>query len=112
MPVRTSPSALKGAPGHQASGERGFGRGAAGGGTYGGSGWFSAEVGGLWDSLLGEGRNWWNFASSDSHAHWSVGGGDFWPGEYQKNYTYIHTDLPWIPCRRYSTAYVRETPGT
>lgn len=85
---------FEGAPGHQASGERGFSRGAAGGGTYGGSGWFSAEVGGLWDALLGEGRNWWNFASSDSHSHWAVGGGDFWPGEYQKNYTYIDTDHP------------------
>ncbi len=79
----------EGAPGHQASGDRGFSRNADGGGTYGGSGWYSAEVGGLWDALLGEGRNWWNFASSDCHNHWTEGGSDFWPGEYQKNYAKI-----------------------
>jgi hypothetical protein len=84
----------EGAPGHQTSGDRGFGRGADGGGTYGGNGYYSAKVGGLWDALLGEGRNWWNFASSDYHAHWSRGGSDFWPGEYQKNYTLINTKAP------------------
>ncbi len=82
---------FEGAPGHQASGDRGFGRNADGGGTYGGSGWYSAQVGGLWDALLAEGRNWWNFASSDYHKHWSNGGSDFWPGEYQKNYVDIDT---------------------
>jgi hypothetical protein len=51
-------------------------------------------VGGTWDALLSEGRNWWNFASSDYHRHWTEGGSDFWPGEYQKNYTYIRTDNP------------------
>ncbi len=81
----------EGAPGHQTSGDRGFGRSADGGGTYGGNGYYSAKVGGLWDALLGEGRNWWNFASSDYHSHWSTGGSDFWPGEYQKNYTLINT---------------------
>jgi hypothetical protein len=81
----------EGAPGHQTSGDRGFGTSADGGGTYGGSGYYSAKVGGLWDALLGEGRNWWNFASSDYHSHWSTGGSDFWPGEYQKNYTLINT---------------------
>ncbi len=80
----------EGAPGHQASGDRGFSRDAFGGGTYGGSGYFSAEVGGLWDALLGEGRIFTNFASSDYHNHWSNGGSDFHPGEYQKNYTYIN----------------------
>ncbi len=80
---------FEGAPGHQTSGDRGFSRSADGGGTYGGSGWYCAEVGGLWDALLSEGRNWWNFASSDYHRHWTEGGSDFWPGEYQKNYTYI-----------------------
>jgi hypothetical protein len=81
----------EGAPGHQTSGTRGFGYGADGGGTYGGSGYYSAKVGGLWDALLGEGRKWWNFASSDYHNHWTTGGSDFWPGEYQKNYTLINT---------------------
>jgi hypothetical protein len=79
----------EGAPGHQTSGDRGFSTGADGGGTYGGSGYYSAKVGGLWDALLGEGRNWWNFASSDYHNHWSNGGSDFWPGEYQKNYVFV-----------------------
>lgn len=81
----------EGAPGHQTSGDRGFSRGALGGGTFGGNGFFSATVGGLWDALLGEGRVFTNFASSDYHSHWSDGGSDFFPGEYQKNYTYINT---------------------
>lgn len=85
---------FEGSPGHQTSGDRGFGRSADGGGTFGGSGWYCAEIGGLWDALLGEGRNWWNFASSDFHNHWSRGGSDFWPGEYQKHYAYIDTDNP------------------
>ncbi|WP_200250223.1 hypothetical protein [Thiococcus pfennigii] len=85
---------FEGAPGHQTSGSRGFGTGSDGGGAYGGSGYYSAKVGGLWDALLGEGRNWWNFASSDYHNHWSTGGSDFWPGEYQKTYTYIDTSNP------------------
>ncbi|MBN2441941.1 MAG: hypothetical protein JXJ04_11360 [Spirochaetales bacterium] len=85
---------FEGAPGHQASGDRGFGRSAFGDGTYGGSGYFCAKVGGLWDAILGEGRNWWNFASSDFHNHWSDGGSDFWPGEYQKNYVSIDTSNP------------------
>lgn len=48
----------------------------------------TARVGGLWDSLLGEGRRWWITATSDSHVHWTRGGTDFWPGEYSK--TYVH----------------------
>jgi hypothetical protein len=80
---------FEGAPGHQTSGDRGFSRGSLGGGTYGGTGFYVASLGGLWDGMLAEGRQFFNFASSDYHAHWSVGGSDFWPGEYQKNYTYI-----------------------
>ena len=79
------------APGHQTSSDRGFGRGSLGGGTYGGTGFYAAMVGGLWDGLLAEGRKYYNFASSDYHWHWGDGGSDFWPGEYQKNYTYINT---------------------
>jgi hypothetical protein len=79
---------FEGAPGHQVSGGRGgFGSGAFGG-TYGGTGIYTAQVGGLWDALLGEGRRWFNFASSDYHSHWTAGGGDFYPGEYQKDYVY------------------------
>jgi len=83
---------FEGAPGHQTSGDRGFSRGSLGGGTYGGTGFFVATVGGLWDGLAAEGRKFFNFASSDFHNHWSTGGSDFWPGEYQKNYTYIDAD--------------------
>lgn len=83
---------FEGAPGHQTSGDRGFSRGSLGGGTYGGTGFYVATIGGLWDALSAEGRKYFNFASSDYHNHWSTGGSDFWPGEYQKNYTYIDTD--------------------
>ena len=31
----------------------------------------TAIVGGLWDSLLGEGRRFWIVATSDSHAHYT-----------------------------------------
>jgi hypothetical protein len=83
---------MEGAPGHQTSGDRGFSRGSLGGGTYGGTGFYVATIGGLWDGMLAEGRRFFNFASSDFHNHWSTGGSDFWPGEYQKNYTDIDTD--------------------
>jgi PHP domain len=36
--------------------------------TFGGFDWMTATVGGLWDSLLGEGRRWWITANSDSHS--------------------------------------------
>jgi hypothetical protein len=79
---------FEGAPGHQVNPARGFGRapGQACGGSFGGAGSFTAQVGGLWDALLGEGRRWFNFANSDYHEHWTAGGDDFYPGEYQKTY--------------------------
>ncbi len=46
-----------------------------GGTTYGGTGVYGAQVGGVWDALLGEGRNWWFFASSDWHNRGSFGPG-------------------------------------
>ncbi len=97
-------------PGHGASDRRGeynlrrnnFGSGAApsrldsvGGTTYGGTGVYAAQVGGVWDALLGEGRNWWFFASSDWHSRGAFGSddrrsdNDFWPGEYQRNYAMV-----------------------
>ncbi len=77
-------------PGHQADPERGgYSPSKAFGGTYGGAGIYSAKIGGLWDALLGEGRRWWLFANSDCHLHYSHGGDDFWPGEYQKTYTFV-----------------------
>lgn len=36
--------------------------------TWGGFDWMTAKVGGLWDSLLAEGRRFWITANSDSHA--------------------------------------------
>ena len=66
-----------------------------GGTTYGGTGVYGAQVGGVWDALLGEGRNFWFFASSDWHNRGSFGPDDrrstqdFQPGEYQRNYTMV-----------------------
>lgn len=83
---------FEGAPGHQTSGDRGGFGADAFGGTYGGAGYYTATVGGLWDALLGEGRRWFNFASSDFHSHFggfTEGGGDFYPGEYQKDWVYV-----------------------
>jgi len=80
---------FEGIPGHQAAGIRGgFSGTSVGGGTFGGTGFYSASVGGLWDALLGEGRRWFNFANSDHHRHHSVGGDDFYPGEYLKTWVY------------------------
>ncbi|MGB4575909.1 MAG: T9SS type A sorting domain-containing protein [Paludibacter sp.] len=74
-------------PGHQKDpGRGGYSSTAQGGGTYGGTGYFSAIVGGLWDAMLSEGRHFWLFANSDCHYE----AGDFYPGEYQKNYTYTN----------------------
>lgn len=66
-----------------------------GGTTFGGTGIYAAQVGGVWDALLGEGRNWWFFASSDWHSRGAFSvddrrsDNDFWPGEYQRNYTMV-----------------------
>lgn len=80
-------------PGHQAEEGRGsYGTGAVGGGTYGGTGVYSAIPGGVWDGLLGEGRNWFFFASSDWHSRGTFSpfekrsDSDFYPGENQKQY--------------------------
>lgn len=93
-------------PGHGASSERGEYYPArnniggvmvdsVGGTTWGGTGVYGAQIGGVWDALLGEGRNWWFFASSDWHNRGSFGPDDrrstqdFYPGEYQRNYTLV-----------------------
>ncbi|WPB56257.1 hypothetical protein [Xylophilus sp. GOD-11R] len=83
-------------PGHQAEAGRGsYGTGAVGGGTYGGTGVYAAQVGGVWDALLGEGRNWWFFASSDYHNRGSFGPdqrestADFYPGEYTRDFVMV-----------------------
>jgi hypothetical protein len=96
---------MEGAPGHQAGGlgrdghpkrnaqgQPAGSRGAYGNErarTFGGFDQMTAIVGGLWDSLLGEGRRFWIVATSDSHAHYADSersGSDFWPGQYQKTY--------------------------
>jgi hypothetical protein len=83
-------------PGHGAESSRGsYSTGAVGGGTYGGTGIYAAEVGGVWDALLGEGRNWWFFASSDYHNRGSFGPdqrettADFFPGEYTRDHVLV-----------------------
>lgn len=87
-------------PGHQASATRGEyrkdfggpGIDSAGVTTYGGTGIYGAKIGGLWDALLGEGRNWFFYASSDWHNRGSFdpyqreSTQDFYPGEYQRLY--------------------------
>lgn len=91
---------MAGAPGHQAASINPDGsmrtdppRGPYHGQpTYGRFDRMTAELGGFWDSMLGEGRRWWITANSDSHRHWSEGGLDFWPGEYSKTYVYADRD--------------------
>ena len=66
-----------------------------GGTTYGGTGVYGSLVGGVWDAMLGEGRGFWFFASSDWHNRGSFGPDDrrttqdFFPGEYQRNFTLV-----------------------
>ncbi|MCB1955473.1 MAG: hypothetical protein KDG55_07340 [Rhodocyclaceae bacterium] len=96
-------------PGHGASANRGEYRpdrntiggvrvDSVGGTTWGGTGVYGAQVGGVWDALLGEGRNWWFFASSDWHNRGSFGADDrrstqdFYPGEYQRTFVMVQRD--------------------
>lgn len=80
---------IEGIPGHQREADRGgYGGDDLKAKTYGGADYMIARVGGLWDSLLGEGRHFWTFINSDFHDT----PGDFWPGEYSKNYTYVTGD--------------------
>jgi hypothetical protein len=95
-------------PGHGASANRGeyqvlrnniggVQTDSVGGTTFGGTGVYGGIVGGVWDSMLGEGRNFWFFASSDWHNRGSFGPDDrrttqdFFPGEYQRNYTLVRS---------------------
>ncbi len=69
-----------------------------GGTTYGGTGVYGAQIGGVWDALLGEGRRFWFFASSDWHNRGVFGPDDrrstqdFQPGEYQKTYAVVRNN--------------------
>ncbi|MFA6498134.1 MAG: hypothetical protein WC256_04460 [Desulfurivibrionaceae bacterium] len=87
---------FEGFPGHQKAASRGnydqgpF-RDAAGNDitdrarTYGGADLMLAKIGGTWDALLGEGRQFYAFANSDFHNPEN----DFWPGEYTKTHTFV-----------------------
>ncbi len=94
-------------PGHGASDNRGEYRpnrntiagvkvDSVGGTTWGGTGVYAGQVGGVWDALLGEGRNWFFYASSDWHNRGTFGSDDrrstqdFYPGEYQRTHTMVH----------------------
>jgi hypothetical protein len=124
---------MEGAPGHQAAGipaphgqgsARGYYENTAGPDsfaayppesyrTFGGFDWMTAIVGGLWDSLLAEGKAWWITANSDSHSVFAdtaargpnsnfpangryddpvysgdvaLTNGDFWPGFYSRTH--------------------------
>ena len=79
--------------------------------TWGGFDWMTSTVGGLWDSLLAEGKPWWISANSDSHFNYlatatrgpgsnfardgryqdpvysgapNETAGDYWPGQYSR----------------------------
>ena len=97
---------MEAAPGHGAADARGEfsirrnGIGAAivdsaGGTTWGGTGVYGAQVGGVWDALLGEGRRWWFFANSDWHNRGIFGPDDrrstqdFYPGEYLQTFVMV-----------------------
>lgn len=60
--------------------------------TMGGYDQMTARLGGVWDSLLSEGRHWWVTGVSDSHGHYTDGWADFWPGQYAKTYVYAEND--------------------
>jgi hypothetical protein len=124
---------MEGAPGHQAAGiptphgpggGRGFYEASPSANswpgyppesyrTWGGFDWMTATVGGLWDSLLAEGKPWWITANSDAHGVYldtavrgpnsdftangryndpvhggtpNTGAGDFWPGYYSRTH--------------------------
>lgn len=98
---------MEGAPGHQAAAIPGPGHATNGRGyydnspsaasfagypvesyvTYGGFDWMTATVGGLWDSLLAEGKPWWISANSDSH---QIYGDTIAPGTGDFNATGTH----------------------
>lgn len=83
---------FEGLPGHQKEPYRGgygndLGANTYKARTYGGADYMVAKVGGLWDSLLGEGRHFWTFVNSDFHS--STADADFYPGEYAKSYTFV-----------------------
>ncbi len=59
----------------------------------------------MWDAMLSEGRRFWFFGSSDWHNRGSFGpldfesDNDFWPGEYQDNFTRVVDSNPENPAQ-------------
>ena len=81
---------LEGMPGNQMGGDRGEMSD-----IYGGADLMIAKLGGVWDSLLGEGRNFFNYANSDFHFKISsneIYSSGYWPSEYSRNYTKMKGD--------------------
>lgn len=78
---------FEGMPGNQMGGDRGeiFD-------VYGGTDVMVAQVGGVWDSLLGEGRHFYNLSNSDFHFKVSSNrrySSGYWPSEYSRNYSWV-----------------------
>ena len=79
-------------PGHFAEDNHSYRTSSVGQTTYGGQGVYTAKLGGLWDGMLGEGRNTFIYVSSDWHQRGIFGArdrattADFIPGEYSKLY--------------------------
>ena len=83
---------MEGAPGHQAADpHRGLYRNAAAP-TLGGFDQMTAQIGGIWDTILAQGRRFWITATSDSHINQRDGGNDFDPGQYSKTYVWARRD--------------------
>lgn len=58
---------------------------------YGGADVMLAEVGGIWDSMLGEGRHFYTFTNSDFHFKTSgTNSSGYYPSEYSRNYTFVN----------------------
>lgn len=79
--------------------------------TYGGADYMLAKVGGLWDAMLGEGRKFFAFTSSDFHDDVvSRGGADFWPGEFNQLHTYRAgaTPMDTVAALRSGNAFISE----
>ncbi|MCX7726014.1 MAG: hypothetical protein N2053_04105 [Chitinispirillaceae bacterium] len=79
--------AFEGMPGHHKNSIRGsYGRkDSPRNRTWGGADYIIAEIGGLWDALLGEGRRMFIIVNSDFHNRSS----DFFPGEYAKTWSVV-----------------------
>lgn len=73
--------------------------------TYGGVDYVVAQVGGIWDALLGDGRRFWNIANSDHHFKTAGGlfSSGYFPGEYARNYVWLEgpaSSRCWMACAR------------